>query len=83
MLKQLIRFVTFKNPGIDYFRLLLLLIGLSSGIGCATLSQEVVADSMFSSHRTIESGLNGGAIGLGIISGMCFLGIAITFLRKD
>ena len=82
MRKLLIQFITFKNPGIEYFRLLLLLIGVACGIGCATLSQEVVRE-VYGALPTIETGLNGGAIGLGIISGMCFLGAAITFLKKD
>lgn len=78
-----------KNPGIVYFRLLLLLIAIAAGIGCATLSIAERSYSMYpeSSEMTntiiADTGLNGGAIGLGIISGMCFLGMAITFLRKD
>jgi hypothetical protein len=32
---------------------------------------------------TSQSGFNGGAIGFGLISGMSFIAIAITFLRKE
>ena len=78
-----------KNPGIVYFRLFLLLVAISAGIGCATLSVSERSYTMYPESSgltysiTADTGLNGGAIGLGIISGMCFLGMAITFLRKD
>lgn len=62
-----------KNPGIVYFRFLLILISFASGIGCAAAAG-IPADSLTSA---------GMAIGLGIISGMCFLAAAITFLRRD
>lgn len=32
---------------------------------------------------TSHSGINGGAIGLGLISGMCFIAAAITFIGKE
>lgn len=62
-----------KNPGIVYFRLFLLLVAVSSGIGCAAAAG-LPADSL------TRAGM---AIGLGIISGMCFLATAITFLKRD
>lgn len=62
-----------KNPGIVYFRFLLILIGFASGIGCAAASG-IPADSL------TKAGM---AVGLGLISGLCFLGAAVTFLRKD
>lgn len=78
-----------KNPGIVYFRLFLLLVAVSSGIGCATLSiaarsYTVFPESSELSYTVVtDTGLNGGAIGLGIISGLSFLGAAITFLKRD
>lgn len=89
MRDRLIKFLSFKNPAIDYFRSLLFVVAIASGIGCATLSIEVRSYTIYpesselSNNIIADTGLNGGAIGLGIISGMCFLGMAVTFLRKD
>lgn len=32
---------------------------------------------------TSHSGINGGAIGFGFISGMCFIAVAITFIGRE
>jgi len=56
--------------------------------------EQVVANSSHSGYNTqayrdirytvtSQSGMNGGAIGLGLISGMCFIAAAITFIGKE
>ncbi|WP_298520581.1 hypothetical protein [uncultured Kordia sp.] len=63
----------------NIYRGFLLLIAILSAIGSAYFGSVEIYE-----YQTITySAANGGAIGLGVLSGMCFIAISITFIGKE
>ena len=61
----------------NFFRVITVLVGMLCLIGSLSVGERRV-DSEVS-----ELGLQGSGIGLGIMGGMCFMAVGITFLRKE
>lgn len=62
--------------GILIVRFILFAAAIAAGSASAYFGQE--GHSSYLSH--FQSGLDGGAIGMGFISGCAFLGLAVTFI---
>lgn len=72
-----------KNNGLSVFRLFLLIIGISSIFRAYTFGEKEINYNSQLSYVVADAGINGGACGFAILSGLCFVAIAITYLRKD
>ena len=72
--------------GIHLIRFVLLVIGLLAGGMCIYFGTEVHTDIYRANglllKKTADSGLEGAALGMGILGGLSFVALAITFLRK-
>lgn len=62
--------------GIQLIRFLLFSIAVAAGAACGYFGQEAYAH--YAQSR--NSGLDGGAIGTGVISGCSLIGLAITYI---
>lgn len=72
----------------ETYRAFLVLVAITCGIISFSFSNEKIEDYIRTHNNvsytvTSQSGMNGGAIGFGFISGMCFMAVAITFLRRE
>jgi len=69
-------------------RTLFLMVALVTGILCFYFgnkkTEEFYRDNFVSTERIIDSGVNGGAVGMGIISGMSLVALGMTYIgRKE
>lgn len=72
----------------ENYRAFLVLVAIICGIISFSFGNETIEDNSTTRNNynykvTSQSGMNGGAIGFGFISGMCFMAVAITFLRRE
>ncbi|AXG72338.1 hypothetical protein KORDIASMS9_04609 [Kordia sp. SMS9] len=69
------------------FRGFLIFVAIFSVIGAAKFGSVEIKDynnSSINIHEvTSHSGANGGAIGFGLLGGMCFIAIAITYIGRE
>jgi hypothetical protein len=68
------------------FRGFLIFVAIVSAIGAFKYGSVEIKDynrGTSSNTVTSHSGANGGAIGLGLLSGMCFIAIAITYIGRE
>ncbi|MFK7748739.1 MAG: hypothetical protein AB8B65_10130 [Kordia sp.] len=69
------------------FRGFLIFVAIVSIIGAFKFGSVEIEDynnKGSNSHTvTSHSGANGGAIGLGLLGGMCFIAIAITYIGRE
>lgn len=77
-------------------QILMFIIAVASGIGCAVLGTESATGGFDISYNnstnagltrnavteTVDAGYDGGAVGLGVISGLCFIGFVWIEITK-